>query len=520
MPDDLIAPGQPGGGIFPLASAASPCACCLNPAQLDPCVIVIFGASGDLTARKLTPALFSLFCQGSLPEHVAIVGAGRTAMTDLEFRGMLLAALPDSGARRRERWEEFAARISYRVIDYDSEASFRELSAALAAIDQARQTKGNRIFYLATPPSLYATIGSRLGQAGLAAEGAGRGWSRLVVEKPFGRDLSSAVALDSRLHQYFAERQIFRIDHYLAKETVQNILMLRFANVIFEPIWNRNHIDSIGIVAAEELGVEHRAGYYEQAGVIRDMFQNHMLQLLALTCMEPPSQLAAERVRDEKIKLFRSLKPFDSATMAQRIVLGQYGQGSINGRAVPCYREEPGVASDSCTPTFAMTQVFIDNWRWRGVPMYLVSGKRLAEKRTQIVVQFKETPHSMFSGVLADAIVANRLLIGIYPQENISLRFQAKGQGAKLCLAPVTMDFAYPVASGVAADSYEKVLLDCILGDQMLFLDQTGIELAWDFLAPVLAESDCAKTDGMLHPYEAGSWGPAAAWPWMRLLIG
>lgn len=497
-----------------------PCACMLDPAQLDPCTIVIFGASGDLTVRKLAPALFSLFCQGSLPPQLAVVGAGRTEMTDQEFRKTLYSSLVDSGKLRRDRWEEFAPLVSYLSIDYDSEASFSLLADTLVGIDQRLLTRGNRIFYLATPPSLYATIGSRLGQAGLSGEeGEGRGWSRLVVEKPFGRDLPSAVTLDSILHQHFSERQIFRIDHYLAKETVQNILMLRFANAIFEPIWNRNHIEYIGIVAAEELGVEHRAGYYEQAGVVRDMFQNHMLQLLALTCMEPPSKLAADRVRDEKIKVFRSLKPIAPEVMAERIILGQYGAGTIRGKAVPEYRSEHGVAPGSCTPTFAMTQLFIDNWRWKGVPVYLVSGKRMAEKRTRIVVQFKETPHSMFSGVLAEAIAANRLVIGIYPQENISLSFQAKGQGAKLCLAPVNMEFTYPVASGAVADSYEKVLLDCILGDQMLFLDQTGIELAWDFLDPVITVSDCARTGGMLHPYASGSWGPDAAWQWMRQLI-
>ncbi|MBA3015092.1 MAG: glucose-6-phosphate dehydrogenase [Desulfobulbaceae bacterium] len=513
---NFIADESERGGVL----SALPCACSLDPAQLEPCVIVIFGASGDLTARKLVPALFSLFCQGSLPQQLAIVGAGRTEMTDLEFRNALFSAMPDSEKRHRDRWPEFASLISYVAIDYDSEASFCLLTETLSAIDQRLKTHGNRIFYLATPPSMYAAIGSRLGQVGLAEEGGERrGWSRLVVEKPFGHNLTTAVALDSILHQYFAERQVFRIDHYLAKETVQNVLMLRFANAIFEPIWNRNHIEYIGIVAAEELGVEHRAGYYEQAGVVRDMFQNHMLQLMALTCMEPPSRLAADRVRDEKIKVFRSLKSIEPEIMAERVILGQYGAGILHGKPVSGYREEPGVSPVSCTPTFAMTQLFIDNWRWRGVPVYLVSGKRMVEKRTRIVVQFKDTPRSMFSGVLAVSIVANRLVIGIYPQEKISLRFQAKGQGAKLCLSPVNMEFTYPVASGEVSDSYEKVLLDCILGDQMLFLDQTGIELAWDFLDPVISVGDCARSGGMLHQYPAGTWGPEAAREWMRLLI-
>lgn len=496
------------------------CPCSVKSGQLEPCTLVIFGASGDLTARKLVPALFSLFCQGSLPQQLAVVGAGRTEMTNLEFINALHSSMPDSLKQQQERWQEFSSRLSYIAIDYDSEASFALLAETLGILDQRHQTRGNRIFYLATPPSLYDTIGSQLGRAGLSEEaGGGRGWARLVVEKPFGRDLASAVTLDSVLHQHFSERQVFRIDHYLAKDTVQNILMFRFANAIFEPIWNRNHIEYIGIVAAEELGVEHRAGYYESSGVVRDMFQNHMLQLLALTCMEPPSKLAADRVRDEKIKVFRSLKPIEPDSMAERIILGQYGPGSSRGKAVPGYRDEPGVSPDSCTPTFALTQMFIDNWRWKGVPIYLVSGKRMVEKRTRIVVQFKETPHSMFSGVLTDSIAANRLVVGIYPQEKISLRFQAKGQGAKLCLTPVNMEFTYPVASGAGSDSYEKVLLDCILGDQMLFLDQTGIELAWDFLDPVITVSDCARSGGMLHHYPAGTWGPEAAREWMQLLI-
>lgn len=496
-----------------------PCACVVDPAHLEPCVLVIFGASGDLTARKLIPALFTLFCQGGLPAKLAIVGAGRSRLAEQEFRDSLQAALPTLEARRDKRWPDFAARLFYVQVEYDSPASFDRLAAFLAELDGRTQTAGNRIYYLATPPTMYAPIGRCLGQSGLAEENQpGKGWARLVVEKPFGRDLRSATELDAVLHESFNESQIFRIDHYLAKETVQNVLMLRFANSIFEPIWNRSHIEYIGIMAVEELGVEHRAGYYEQAGVVRDMFQNHMMQLLALTSMEPPSRLSTDRVREEKSKVFRSLKPFEQAVMAEALVLGQYGPGSIKGRAVPGYRAEPGVGIQSCTPTFAMTRLFIDNWRWRGVPFYLVSGKRLREKQTKIVVQFKEVPHSMFAGVMADTITANRLVIGIHPQEKISLRFQAKGQGPKLCLTPVTMEFDYP-SDQARADSYEKVLLDCILGDQMLFWDQTGIELSWAFLDPIIAGGDCARTNGRLHSYEAGSWGPEAAWPWMQLLL-
>jgi glucose-6-phosphate 1-dehydrogenase len=480
----------------------------------------LFGASGDLAARKLVPALFALFCQGSLPKQFVVVGASRTKMTDDEFRTALGRAFEGGEPQRFERWTEFARAIFYVPVDYDSEASFLKLSNALTTIEKSFPTAGNRIFYLATPPAMYAPIGKHLGQVGLAAaQNRSGGWARLVVEKPFGRDLQSAVALDAVLHESFAESQIFRIDHYLAKETVQNILMLRFANSIFEPIWNRNHINYVGIMATEELGVEHRAGYYDQAGVLRDMFQNHMMQLLALTSMEPPALLSADRVLSEKSKVFRALKAFDVQNMAESVVLGQYGPGRIRGLSVPGYLQEPGVAPGSSTPTFAMTRLFVDNWRWRGVPFYLASGKRLQEKRTKIVIQFKEVPHSMFSDALAENITANRLDIGIYPQEKIALRFEAKGQGARLCLSSVNMEYCYPVDSQGAVDSYGKVLLDCILGDHMLFWDQSGIELSWAFLDPVSARADLAEDGHLLQTYEAGSWGPERARPWMKLLL-
>lgn len=494
------------------------CACSLDVSRLAPCAIVIFGASGDLTARKLLPALFSLYRQGSLPAGLAIVGASRTRMTSQEFRDTLEAKLlAEADAGRLEGWRRFADCLFYVPLDYEDGNSYAPLAAFLSDLDQRRHTAGNRIFYLATPPAMYAPIARHLGQSGLSTVGGG--WARLVVEKPFGRDLDSAIELDAVLHQSFNESQIFRIDHYLAKETVQNILLFRFANSIFEPVWNRNHIQYIGIMAAEELGVEHRAGYYEQAGVIRDMFQNHMMQLLALIGMEPPALLAANRIQEEKTKVFRALKPFDASTLATAMVLGQYGPGAIKGRAVPGYRDEPGVLPASCTPTFAMTRLLIDNWRWQDVPFYLVSGKRLKEKQTKIVVQFKEVPHSMFAGTLAQHIAANRLVIGIHPQEKISLTFQAKGQGPRLCLSTAAMEFDYPQAPEVSCDSYEKVLLDCLLGDQMLFWDQTGIELSWAFLDPVIMSADCASANGRIQSYPAGSWGPDAAWPWMQLLV-
>lgn len=491
---------------------------CGEQLLLDPCAIVIFGASGDLTARKLIPALYALYCQGSLPDHFVIVGASRTELSDAAFH----KRLHDFIARSRNdlgQWSEFVARIRYFTLQYESQESYSALGVFLEELDAHYETESNRLFYLATPPTLYAPIAELLGKSRLSRRRASdSGWTRLVVEKPFGRDLESARRLDRTIHKSFTENQVFRIDHYLAKETVQNILMLRFANTIFEPIWNRSYIQYVGIVAGEQLGVEHRAGYYEEAGVLRDMFQNHMMQLLALTSMEAPSLLESGRVRDEKAKVFRALKPFVQGE--GNIVLGQYGPGEIKGQQVPGYLDEPGVAARSCTPTFAAMRLFVDNWRWKGVPFYLASGKRLKEKVTKIVVQFREVPHSLFEGVLAENITANRLVIGIYPQEKISLRFEAKGQGARICLEPVNMEFFYRKDKNISFDSYEKVLLDCILGDHMLFWRQDAVELSWSFLAPILEECEkCADRQGLLQPYAAGGWGPSGAREWMDLIM-
>jgi glucose-6-phosphate 1-dehydrogenase len=495
---------------------------CVTIGPLDPCALVIFGASGDLTARKLVPALYNLYLHDGLPEPFVIVGASRTSMSHAEFRERLKASYAATEKADLTQWEEFAANLFYQPVVYDSLDSYVELAGYLRKLDEKYHTGGNRVFDLAVPPSLYPVIAEMLGKAGLAQEGEnGKGWSRIVVEKPFGRDLQSAMELDQTLHRSFQEHQIFRIDHYLAKETVQNILMFRFANAIFEPIWNRSYIAYVGIIASERLGVENRAGYYEQAGVIRDMFQNHMMQVLSLTAMEPPSLFEADRVRDEKAKVFRSLKPLEGDKQTDNLILGQYGPGIINGSEVAGYREEPGVNSSSLIPTFAMMRVFIDNWRWRGVPFYLVSGKRLARKSTRIVVQFKRVPHSMFQNVLGEEILANRLVLGIYPEERITLTFQTKYPGVRNCLRPVTLDFSYDQNySGPSLEAYEKVLLDCIQGDQMLFWSNNGVELSWSFLTPILQDCEtCGDRGARLQPYDSGSWGPEAAQKWMKLLI-
>ena len=484
---------------------------CLEVKHSDPSTIVIMGATGDLTARKLVPALFNLYLNDGLPDSFSIVGCGRTKLNDQQFRGKMETALMATNLMDQTKWHSFAAALSYRSVDYGDLTSFISLAKFLKNLDQKNNTGGNKIFYLALPPSLYKPVAQMLGQAGLSKEREnGNGWSRLVIEKPFGRDLKTAVELNQSIQEYFKEHQLYRIDHYLAKETIQNVLMFRFANAIFEPIWNRRYIDHIHITASETLGIEYRAGYYEQAGVIRDMFQNHMMQVLTLTAMEAPSQFETGRVRDEKVKVFHSLRPFPVEKLNEHIVLGQYGQGKINGKPVPGYREEPGVNPNSLTPTFARMKVFIDNWRWQGVPFFLTSGKRLAKKATEIEIQFKGIPHSMFRQTLGETIAANRLILGIYPDEKITLTFQTKNPGTRVCLRSVTMDFSYHQNyTGPILDAYEKVLIDCMLGDQMLFWKQDGVEQCWSFLTPILNECEtCGNRSEMLHFYESGSWGP------------
>jgi glucose-6-phosphate 1-dehydrogenase len=482
---------------------------CLIDRLPDPCSVVIVGASGDLTARSVVPALFNLFRNGGLPDPTLIVGCARTNFDDSSFRDRMKKALKDKGDFDESDWERFSGLLHYQTVDYNSDASFVSLAGFVRKLEKARGLERNRLFYLAIPPSLYESTAKMLGQTGLSKENE-KSWSRIVVEKPFGSDLSSAMALDRAIHEHWKEHQIFRIDHYLAKETVQNILMFRFANAIFEPLWNRRYIRSVEITAAEALGVEHRAGYYEQAGVLRDMFQNHMMQLLALTAMEPPAQFDANRIRDEKAKVYRALRPFPLKDLDQYLRLGQYTSGRVDGVAVPGYRDEPGVASDSLVPTFARMRVLVDNWRWQGVPFIIKSGKRLAQKLTEIVIHFREVPHSIFREVLGEEIVSNRLVLGIYPEEEIQLTFETKNPSARVLLRTVTMDFLYRQSyKGPVLEAYEKVFLDCMLGDHMLFWRQDGVELCWSFLTPILEECEaCGDRAEMLRFYPAGSDGP------------
>lgn len=476
----------------------------------DPCAIIIYGASGDLTSRKLIPAIYKLYINSYMPGSFFIVGCARKKLDNKSFREKIKASLNKEGLVDQVKWEAFAANLYYQSIEYDEAAGFEVLKRVLDDLDKKYRTGGNRLFYLAIPPFLYETVVNMTGQSGLgAAKAESGGWSRIVVEKPFGSDLKSSVALNNILQQSFKEHQIYRIDHYLAKETVQNILVFRFANSIFEPLWNRQFIEYIDIRATETLGVEHRAGYYEKAGVLRDMFQNHMMQLLTLTAMEPPAHFQPESVRDEKAKLIQSIRPFNSETRKQNIVLGQYGAGMIDGKRVPAYREEAAVNPRSFTPTFVIMKLFIDNWRWQGVPFYMLTGKRLAEKLTRIVIQFKDVPHAIFRNVFSKGIIANRLIFSIQPNEKISLTFQAKNPGSTICARSINMQFSYDDYQEQALEAYEKVLIDCLNGDQMLFLRQDSEELCWSLLTPLIEDCEkCADQGELLKFYEAGTCGP------------
>ncbi len=471
-----------------------------------PCVIVIFGATGDLTFRKLFPSLFDLYCIGGLHPNTCIVGVGRSGLDHDAFRDRMRDALAQAGKDNPENWDDLASKLYYCQVDIDAGTGMADLDALCKELDATQQTQGNRMFYLAVPPRAYDRIATLLGEAGMSSED--NGFSRIVIEKPFGSDLQTARELDSAIHVHFKEPQVYRIDHYLAKETVQNILILRFANAIFEPLWNRRYIDHVRITAAESLGVEHRAAFYEHAGVLRDMFQNHMMQLLAMCAMEPPSIFEAERVRDEKTKVYRALRPFPVDAIQDHLVLGQYSAGMVGDEKVPGYVDEPGVAPDSLTPTYACMKVFIDNWRWQGVPFYLTSGKRLRKKHTEIVVKFKEVPYSMFRKVLGEHISANTLILSIQPKEEVILTFQTKQPGP-MCLRTVKMEFDYNAGiQRPKMDAYVKVLQDVLLGDHTLFWRQDSVELCWGFLTPILEECDCPDKAERLYLYRAGSDGP------------
>jgi glucose-6-phosphate 1-dehydrogenase len=469
----------------------------------EPCIITIFGASGDLTARKLFPALYALAFRRLLPDRFAVVGSARRELTDEEFRAVMREAV-EQHARdpvRDEVWDWLAERTYYVATEFEDDEGEDRVADRLTKIDEERETRGNRVYYLAVPPAAMPTLARELGERRRT-----KGWTRLIVEKPFGHDLASAHELNALLRTAFEEREIFRIDHYLGKETVQNLLALRFANGIFEPVWNRQFIDHVEITVAEELGIEGRASFYEQAGAIRDVFQNHLLQLVALTAMEPPTDFDAESIRNEKVKVLHALQ----TPGPQQVVRGQYGPGWIEGVPVPGYREEEDVDPESETETYVAAKLFVDNWRWADTPFYVRTGKRLPRRETTIAIQFKRAPHPPFEEGSADGLRPNVLLVHVQPDEGVSLAIGAKVPGQGMTLRTVDMNFLYGGTFRTdLPEAYERLILDAMLGDATLFMRADEIEEQWSLVDAVVA---FWRRDKPQFPnYEAGTWGPHSA---------
>ena len=487
----------------------------------EPSTLVILGARGDLARHKLLPAIYRLAADGLLPEEFALLCVGREEFADASFAAAVredLAASPEAGQFDAAVWTPVEARMRYVRGDLTDVAAYERIGACLREVEGAASR--GRLFYLAVPPSVFETIVRALSASGLApirADASEQPWARVIVEKPFGRDLASARALNRLLLERFAEHQIFRIDHYLGKETVQNLLVLRFGNSIFEPLWNRQTVHSVQITVAEAGGVGRRAGYYEEAGVVRDMFQNHLLQLLALTAMEPPASIAADAVRDEKVKVLRSVRWLTGDLVDRDAVRGQYVAGAVDGERAPGYLEEAGVKAGSRTPTFAAVRVHVDNWRWKGVPFLLRSGKRMPRRASEVAVRFHQPPLLMFGHETRAQVSPNELVLRIQPDEGTTLHFHVKRPGAayqltpQMEVAPVDMDFSYADAfHGETPPAYETLLLDAMLGDATLFTRSDEVEAAWKFVDPIVARFESPDAPSPLA-YTAGSWGPVEA---------
>ena len=477
----------------------------------DPSALNIFGASGDLTRRKLVPAIWHLERQGRLPAEFVLVGSARRELDDAVFRQQMREALHEFVGQLDEALvESFLNRLFYVCGDPKDSSTYQRLKERLAELDTQRGTRGNYCFYCSVPPQVYLQIVAGLGQVGLNQEHSqGRGWSRIIVEKPFGHDLTTAKELSHSLHQVFAEEQIYRIDHYLGKETVQNILVFRLANSIFEPLWNRRYIDHVQITAAEIVGVEHRAGYYDQSGALRDMIQNHLLQVLCVIAMEPPSSFDADSVRTEKLKVLKAIHPLSVGQVDRFAVRGQYRAGQMGDQDVRGYLDEPDVAPHSRTETFAALELTIDNWRWQGVPFYVRTGKHLKKRVSAVTMQFRQPPHLIFSS--GEDLQPSTLTIRVQPEEGISLTFNGKIPGPDVKLGPVKMDFDYATTfGGRSPEAYETLILDCLLGDATLYSSSDWIEKSWELLMPVL-EAWGASSATRVPSYPAGSWGPKEA---------
>jgi len=478
----------------------------------DPCCLVIFGASGDLTHRLLLPALYNLAVDGLLPKAFALIGVARTPSSNEAFAADLEASLPKFATRNvdREAVKKVLGCVAYIQGEPDDDATYAKLERVLERIERERGTKGNRLFYLATPPAGFAPIGCHLGQSGLARQENGA-WRRVVIEKPFGTDLASAQALNRKLLGVLDEDQIFRIDHYLGKETVQNILVLRFANGLFEPIWNRHHIEHVQITVAESLTVERRGGYYDATGALRDMVPNHLLQLLSLIAMEPPSRFAADAVRAEKAQVLDAIQLSDRAEALRNAVRGQYGDGFVDNIPIEAYRKAPDVKPDSTTETYVALKLMIDNWRWANVPFYLRTGKALRAKQTEVAIKFKQAPVAMFRDMPVDRLAENFLVIGIQPKECIGLEFNAKIPGPSIKIRGVGMTFKYEDYFDAAPSTgYETLIYDCMIGDAILYPRADAIEAGWRVVQPFLDAWREAKDQG-LAIYRAGGDGPKEA---------